>query len=118
MLDAAILMQWVVNVGRRTALTRLAHIFCEMGVRYGADRQAMSRYEFPVTQAQLGEASGLTAVHVNRSLKALREIGLVKWERGAVTIHDWAALAKLGQFNAAYLVADTGPERQKRLLTA
>lgn len=118
MLDAAILMQWVVNVGRRDARTRLAHIFCEMAIRYGADREAMTTYAFPITQEQLGEAAGLTGVHVNRSLKMLREDGLVTTMRGVVHVHDWKRLAKVGEFDAAYLVADTHPERQKRFFAA
>jgi CRP-like cAMP-binding protein len=116
MLDAAVLMQWVVNVGRRAARTRLAHIFCEMAIRYGNDRAALLRYRFPVTQEQLGEACAMTGVHINRSLRSLRGEKMVTMDRGMVTIHDWAELVRTGEFNAAYLVGDTGPERQQRLL--
>lgn len=114
MLDAAILMQWVVNVGRRDARTRLAHIFCEMAIRYGENRDVLTEYAFPVTQEQLGEAAALTGVHVNRSLKMLRESGLVTTSRGIVQIHDWQRLVKVGEFDPAYLIADTHPERQRR----
>lgn len=116
MLDAAILMQWVVSVGRQRAKTRLAHIFCEMAIRMGGNREILKEYSFPVTQERLAEAVGLTGVHVNRSLKALRAEGLVTATRGRVQIHDWERLARVGEFEAAYLVADTVPERQKRLL--
>lgn len=116
MLDTAILMQWVVNVGRRDARTRLAHILCEMAIRSGEDREVLQDYSFPVTQEQLGDAAALTAVHVNRSLKAIQEVVTVK--RGSVRIHDWPALVVMGEFEAAYLVADTVPEGQKRLLAA
>ena len=118
MLDAAILNQWVVNVGRRSARTRLAHIFCEMALRYGQDHEALLSYAFPITQEQLGEASALTGVHVNRSLKTLRDEGLVSLDRGRVTIHDWAKLARAGEFNSSYLIGDTGSQRQRRLLVA
>lgn len=114
MLDAAILMQWVVNVGRRDAQARLAHIFCEMAMRFAQDRKFLLTYEMPVTQEQLGDAAALTAVHVNRSLKTLSD--LVTLKAGRVTIHDWARLARVGEFDAAYLAADTGTERQKRLI--
>lgn len=116
MLDAAILMQWVVNVGRRDARTRLAHLLCEMAVRYGADRQVLRTYRFPITQEQLADATALTSVHVNRSLKTLRADRLVEIRSGTVEIGDWDGLATVGEFDAAYLVADTAPERQKRLL--
>ena len=116
MLDAAVLMQWVVNVGRRNARTRLAHIFCEMAVRYGADRSALAEFAFPITQEQLGEATGLTGVHVNRTLKWLRDTKLLTLRGGTVTIHDWPKLVRVAEFDSAYLIADTGPDRQRRLL--
>jgi CRP-like cAMP-binding protein len=117
LLDSAILMQWVINVGRRDARTRIAHAICEMSIRYGRDREVLSKFDFPVTQEQLADATALTAVHVNRSLKALRETGIVDLSRGRVHIHDWHALAKTGDFEPNYLIADTKPERQKRLLS-
>jgi CRP-like cAMP-binding protein len=115
MLDAAILMQWVINVGRRDALTRLAHVFCEMSFRLGSGRDALLEFDMPVTQEQLGDAAALTGVHINRSLKALGD--LVTLKNGYVTIVNWNKLARKGEFDATYLTADTGHERQKRLLT-
>lgn len=112
--DAAILMQWVLNVGRRDARTRVAHLLCEMASRCADDGEFRQHYAFPVTQEQLGDATALTAVHVNRTLKSLGDLVTVK--HGSVQIHDWAALTRLGDFDAAYLVADTGPARQRRLL--
>ena len=114
MLDTAVLMQWVVNVGRRDAQTRLAHILCEMAVRCGEDREILRSYPFPVTQEQLGDAAALTSVHVNRSLKALGELATIR--NGSVQIYNWTELSRVGEFDGAYLVADTAPERQKRLL--
>jgi CRP-like cAMP-binding protein len=118
MLDAAILMEWVVNVGQRDATTRLAHIFCEMSLRYGQDSKMQDDYAFPITQEQLGDATGITGVHVNRSLKSLREQGLVTLKSGRVTIADWEKLARAGDFDAYYLLADTMGERQKRLIAS
>lgn len=117
MLDAAILTQWAVNVGRRDARTRLAHIICEMAIRSSNNREALQNYAFPVTQEQLGDAAALTSIHVNRSLKALREGGFATVGRGSVQIHDWKGLVSRGEFDPAYLIADTGPERQQRLLS-
>jgi hypothetical protein len=74
--DGSIFSEWVVNVGRRDSLTRLAHVFCEMAVRCEnsghGDRRA---YELAITQESLGDVTGLTGVHVNRTLKELRENG-------------------------------------------
>lgn len=116
LLDAAVLMQWVVNVGRRDARTRLAHILCEMAIRSGRDRSVLTEYAFPVTQDQLGEAAAITGVHVNRSLKSLGDLATLR--DGRVTIHDWPGLTRMGDFDPRYLVADTGRERQKRLLAS
>jgi CRP-like cAMP-binding protein len=116
MLDAAVLAEWVVNVARRDAQTRLAHIFCEMAIRSGKDREALQEYAFPITQEQLGEAAALTGVHVNRTLRALRDV--VTLNSGIVRIHHWARLTRVGDFDATYLLADTGPLRQRRSHTA
>ena len=116
MLDAAILMEWVVNVGQRDASTRLAHILCEMSLRYSRDRGMLEEYEFGASQEQLGDATGITGVHVNRSLRKLREQGLVTVKGGRVTIADWERLARAGEFDSYYLTADTMSERQKRLI--
>lgn len=116
MLDTAVLMQWLINVGRRDARARLAHILCEMAVRSGQDQQIVLEYAFPVTQEQLGDATALTSVHVNRSLKALDSVTTLK--SGHVQIHDWDKLARIGEFNPAYLLGDTGAQRQRRLVEA
>jgi len=116
MVDAAVLSQWVVNVGRRDAKTRLSHLLCEMAVRTGDDRRPQLRYPFPVTQAHLADMTGLTPVHVNRTLKALRDDGLVIVRDRVVQILDWKRLTKLGEFDAGYLDADTTPDARRRLL--
>lgn len=92
MLDAAVLH--AMGCERRQA--RCAHILCEMSIRYGEDREVLPRYESPATQDQLADACGLTSVHVNRSLKILRNEGLVTIRRSAVEIHDREQLASAG----------------------
>jgi CRP-like cAMP-binding protein len=114
--DAAVLSQWVVNVGRRDAKTRVAHLLCEMAVRTGDDRTPQLNYPFPATQSHLADMTGLTSVHVNRTLRALRDDGLVTVQARAVQIHDWNGLKKVGEFDAEYLAADTGPDARQRLL--
>lgn len=104
MLQGEIVAQWLVNVGRRDARTRLAHLLCEMAMRFGEARHEPAlRYELPMTQEQLGDALGLTSVHVNRTLGALREDGIVSVTRWDVAIADWNALAASGEFDPAYL---------------
>ena len=77
MVDASILAQWVVNVGRRDARARIAHVLCEVALRVGAaPAKGEIIFPFPVTQTQLADVTGLTAVHVNRTLQGLRAEGL------------------------------------------
>ncbi|AJR23405.1 hypothetical protein TZ53_06305 [Sphingobium sp. YBL2] len=117
MVDAAILSQWIVNVGRREAKVRIAHLLCEMASRLGAPAAANSfSFPFMVTQVQLADATGLTTVHVNRVLKTLREDGLADVRRREVAVHDWEALVAAGDFNPNYLQADIRPDERLRIV--
>jgi CRP-like cAMP-binding protein len=119
MVDSAILSQWVVNVGRRDAKTRIAHLLCETAKRYKVDlRAAEIRFPFPLTQTHLADATGLTSVHVNRTLKSLRADGIADVGNRAVHILDWGALTTLGDFDADYLQADIKPEERIRIVKA
>lgn len=101
--DLMVHAQWVVNVGRRNAQSRIAHLLCEMACRYGARVvDGKVTYHLPVSQAHLAEATGLTAVHVNRSLSALRKSGLF-FQGRTVRIEDWDELVRLAGFDPAYL---------------
>ena len=103
-IDAAILSQWVVNVGRRDARSRTAHLICEMASRYEAAGYPVARgFAFPATQNHLADALGLTAVHVNRTLKVLHAAGVMAVERGRVRILDRERLAEIGDFDPGYL---------------
>lgn len=103
-LQAEIVAQWLVNVGRRDARTRMAHLLCEMALRFGrTSHSPVLRYELPMTQEQLGDAVALTSVHVNRTLASLREERLASFSRGVVEIYDWNALAAAGEFDPTYL---------------
>jgi CRP-like cAMP-binding protein len=108
-LQASIVAQWLVNVGRRDARSRLAHLLCEMAIRSRRLGQPPSlRYEFPMTQEQIGDVLGLTAVHVNRMLTALRDDNLVAISRGFVEILDWSGLADAAEFDPTYLHLKNG----------
>lgn len=104
MTDSAVLRERIVDHGRRDARERIAHLLYEMLVRYrivGLTDDDV--FEFPVTQEELADATGLTPVHVNRTLKELREDGLVEFRGKIVTIRDRAKLKTLAQFNPNYL---------------
>jgi CRP-like cAMP-binding protein len=110
LVDASIFREWITNIGRRDARTRIAHLLCEFSLRLKvAGMGHQSDYEMPMTQDQLADATGLTPVHVNRTLKSLEADGLI--ERAsprAITIGDWRKLAEAGDFNSGYLHLNEG----------
>lgn len=100
----AIMRHWVLNLGQRNALERIGHVFCELLVRLrcvGLARDDM--FQFPVTQLELAEATGLTAVHVNRTLQDMRARGLVTIQSRELRILDFNRLADLVMFDGAHL---------------
>jgi CRP-like cAMP-binding protein len=104
LVEASIFREWVLNVGRRDSRMRLAHLLCELGVRLEAEGLAQDYgYELPMTQEQLADALGLTPVHVNRTLKALEEEGLIVRSKRSVSFPDWKRLRLVGGFNQRYL---------------
>lgn len=108
--DAAITAEWLINIGGREARATLAHLFCEMAVRLGRVDGNSFSFHFPMSQLQLSEATGLSAVHVNRSLGCLRQNGLMRISHGMVQVPDWGALKRAAHFNGRYLV----PEAARR----
>jgi CRP-like cAMP-binding protein len=107
LIDGSIFREWVVNVGRRDARSRIAHILCEFSLRLEAAGLAKDhRYELPMTQEQLADAVGLTSVHVNRVLRQLAEEGLISRERRSIVIEDWSRMREAGDFNERYLHHD------------
>lgn len=107
LIDASIFREWIMNVGRRDARERLAHIFCEFARRLEvAGMGSTDGYELPMTQEQLADASGLTAVHVNRTLKAMASEDLIRRERRFVFIPDWEKLRAVAGFSELYLHLD------------
>ena len=107
LVDGAIFREWLVNVGRRDARTRIAHLLCELALRQEvAGLGDRLTYEMPMTQEQLADAVGLTPVHVNRMLMALGADGLIQRNHRSITVLDWAALAKTGDFEPRYLHFD------------
>ncbi len=104
LVTAAIQREWTVNLGLRTARERLAHMMCELFVRLDAVGLVEGqRCEMPLTQCDLGEASGMTSVHVNRTLQDLRRDGLITLSHRILTIPNFTALAEVAMFNPQYL---------------
>jgi CRP-like cAMP-binding protein len=105
LVDASIFREWVANVGRRDAQTRIAHLLCEFALRLKvAGLGEQTNYELPMTQEQLADATGLTAVHVNRTLMSLGAAGLIERSNPRrIVIGDWRKLAEAGDFDSGYL---------------
>jgi len=105
LVDASIFREWITNVGRRDARTRIAHLLCEFSVRLRvAGLGADTHYELPMTQEQLADTTGLTSVHINRVMKALGQEGLISRPNPrSIRIGDWRALAEAGDFDTNYL---------------
>jgi CRP-like cAMP-binding protein len=107
LIDAAIFREWMLGIGRRSAKARLAHFLCEMVVRLRAiGRQRGNTVPLPITQAEVGDALGLSTVHVNRTLQELREEGLLTWDNGILAVLDWGRLKAAGEFDPTYLHLD------------
>lgn len=104
LVDEATLREWLVNLGQRKAEHRIAHLFCELDARMKA--VALTRdgsFELPLTQMELGDTMGLSTVHVNRSLKELREAGLVTLRSQQIVIPDVERLKTYSGFEPSYL---------------
>jgi len=96
--------EWTLNVGRRDARKRTAHFLCEIAFRLDKLGSPHGQpYDLPMTQEQLGDALGLTAVHVNRTIKALVDNGLISHNRRGVTILNWELLVRESGFSSRYL---------------
>ena len=104
LVEAAMFREWTLNVGRRDARGRIAHLLCEFSYRVFARGLGPEEdYELPMTQEQLADATGLTPVHVNRVLKSLQAEGLIRRERRVIRFPNWERLREQADFNSRYL---------------
>jgi CRP-like cAMP-binding protein len=104
LIDAAIFREWVLNVGRREAYTRIAHVLCELLTRLRAvDLVEDHACTLPITQGEFADAIGVTPVHVNRVFQALRADGLIEQKGDRLNIPDWEKLKQAGEFDPTYL---------------
>lgn len=107
LVTTAVQREWTVNLGQRSAYERLGHLLVELYLRLRTvGRASDGRCDFPLTQNDLADATGLTAVHVNRTLQELRRDGLIELERKQLRILDLERLKDLSRFNANYLHLD------------
>ena len=104
LLEGAIFREWVVNVGRRNARARIAHLLCELAIRLGSTTENGKAYHLPLTQEHIADATGLTSVHTNRTIQALRREG--------------ADLARLGAAGGPRLERAAQHRRLQRALPA
>ena len=104
LVNAAIAREWVANVGQRSAYERIAHLFCEIHLRLRAVGLTDGNgCDVPLTQTDLASATGLTAVHVNRTLQEMRRDGLLEFSARRLVLPDLDALKRVATFNPNYL---------------
>lgn len=104
LLDGAAHREWLVGMGRLSAAQRTGHLICEVYVRLRAVGLAEGHsFAFPITQAVMADAVGISTVHINRVLQELRQDDLIAWDRGVLDIRNWDSLAAMAQFDDRYL---------------
>jgi CRP-like cAMP-binding protein len=104
LIEGSLSREWMLNNGRRESYPRMAHLFCELITRLQVVGLAEHHScHLPLTQYELGDALGISSVHVNRVLKEMRDNGLITLGGGRLVVHDWQALAEAGEFDPTYL---------------
>lgn len=104
LVDSAIYRDWITNVGQRNARARIAHLLCEFAVRaQAAGLDGATSLKLPMTQEQIGDAVGLTGVHVNRTLRTLESEGIIKRDRRELWFTNWDVIRTVGDFTSIYL---------------
>ena len=108
LIDAAIFREWVLNVGQREGVSRMAHVLCELLVRLRAvDLVEGHACDLPITQGEFADALGFTTVHVNRVLQQMRAEGLIELSGDRLNVPDWEKLKQVGEFDPTYLHLET-----------
>jgi CRP-like cAMP-binding protein len=104
LVDASTCRHWMVGMGQRAAYVQMAHLLCELVVRLRAVGLAEDyRCQLPITQTEFADALGLSTVHVNRVLQALRANGLIVLKGDTLMVPDWEKLKQAGDFDRTYL---------------
>jgi CRP-like cAMP-binding protein len=114
LIDAAIFREWTVNVGRRNSRERTAHLLLEFASRFRmAGLMSDNSFDLPVSQADLSDALGITAVHLNRTLQWMRGQRFIRTHSRSVTIENWPGMVALAGFDPVYLHPE-GPRQPER----
>ena len=110
LVQAAILRAWLMRNSQTQGHERMAHLFCEIMTRAKAAGLAKEdTCDLPITQEDLGDALGLSLVHVNRTLMLLRTTGSVEFRGGKLTVRNWEQLVEIAEFDGSYLhLRETG----------
>lgn len=104
LVNAAIQREWTLNLGQRSAAERIAHLICELFARLRSLGLAPTNVcEWPITQVELAETTGMSSVHVSRTLNELRSLGLISLKDRQLELHDLPGLVRLAMFNNNYL---------------
>jgi len=112
LIDGAVHRAWMTSLGRMEARERIAHFFCELRDRLEPIGLLKDNsYELPITQEELGDAFGMSTVHVNRVLQGLRADGLISSRGKTLVVNDWEHLKQVGQYSPDYLHGDQQLER-------
>lgn len=99
---SAIQSEWMTSIGQRNALERVAHLFCELYVRQHAGKRG-GECDFPLTQSQMADATGITPVHINRTIQHLRRRAGIELAERRLLVPDFPVLAAIGGFDPHYL---------------
>ena len=110
LIDAALYREWLMVMGRLNAVQHMGHLFCELQMRLEAVGLASreSGFDFPLTQTELGDAVGMSPVHVNRTIQDMRRLDLITWTQGRLLIHNFEDLAERSDFDPTYLHQSSG----------
>ncbi|QTP59997.1 Crp/Fnr family transcriptional regulator [Billgrantia antri] len=104
LIDASIYREWLLNIGQRDAYARVAHLLCELLIRLKAVGLVEDHtFELPITQEEMADTIGISAVHVSRTFQALRNNGLIETTRTRIHLPDWERLKEAGEFDPLYL---------------
>lgn len=103
LVDSSVFREWTLNVGRRDARSRIAHLLCEVSLRLRAQNFDFESTPLPLTQDQIADATGLTPVHVNRTLKALSADRYIERRGALVMLPDPESLREVAGFDSRYL---------------
>ncbi len=110
LVDGAIHREWIVAMGRRSKLSHLAHLICELYMRLKAvDLSDGNSFELPLSQSALSDVLGLSTVHMNRVIQALRREQVVQWTGHRIEILQWERLAAIAEFDPTYLTLENSP---------